>query len=165
MHGNIHTLKFQYTALKTRKYDKLKTTETDKGNYLSNDKRVLVVPPLHKCRIFYFSVEPKKLITKVLNLLRQCGIFFHLLFILIIFIKGASWPWSYGSWIYNYLCNQCLSPLMLRVRISIRARCTTLCDKVCHWLATGLWFSPGTPVSSSNKTDRNDITEILLKVA
>jgi len=26
--------------------------------YLSNDKRVLVVPPLHKCRIFYFSVEP-----------------------------------------------------------------------------------------------------------
>jgi len=19
--------------------------------------------------------------------------------------------WSYGSWIYNYLCNQCLSPL------------------------------------------------------
>jgi len=25
--------------------------------------------------------------------------------------KGPSWPWSYGSWIYNYLCNQCLSPL------------------------------------------------------
>ena len=22
-----------------------------------------------------------------------------------------SWTWSYGSWIYNYLCNQCLSPL------------------------------------------------------
>jgi hypothetical protein len=35
------------------------------------------------------------------------------------------WPWSYGSGIYNYLCNQCLSPLMW-VRISIRARCTTL---------------------------------------
>ena len=30
---------------------------------------------------------------------------------------------------------------------------------------TGQWFSPGTPVSSTNKTDRNDITEILLKVA
>jgi hypothetical protein len=41
MHGNIHTLKFQYTALETRKYDKLKTNETDKGNYLSNDKRVI----------------------------------------------------------------------------------------------------------------------------
>jgi hypothetical protein len=30
---------------------------------------------------------------------------------------------------------------------------------------TGLWFSPGTPVSSTNKTDLHDITEILLKVA
>jgi hypothetical protein len=33
------------------------------------------------------------------------------------------------------------------------------------WLTTGWWFSPGTPVSSTNKTDRHDITEILLKVA
>jgi hypothetical protein len=78
---------------------------------------------------------------------------------------GPSWPWSYGSWIYNYLCSQCLSPLMLRVRISIRARCTTLCDKVCQWLATDQWFSLGAPVSSTNKIDRHDITEILLKVA
>jgi hypothetical protein len=39
-----------------------------------------------------------------------------------------------GSWIYNCLCNQCLSPLMLSVRILIRASCTTLCDKVCQWL-------------------------------
>jgi hypothetical protein len=39
---------------------------------------------------------------------------------------------------------------------------TTLCDKVCQWLATGRWFSPGTPVSSTNKIDRHDITEILL---
>jgi hypothetical protein len=28
---------------------------------------------------------------------------------------------------------------------------TTLCDKVCQWLAAGHWFSP---VSSTNKTDR-----------
>ena len=27
------------------------------------------------------------------------------------------------------------------------------------------WFSPGTPVFSTNKTGRQDITEILLKVA
>jgi hypothetical protein len=27
------------------------------------------------------------------------------------------------------------------------------------------WLSQGTPVSSTNKTDRHDITEILLKVA
>jgi hypothetical protein len=31
-------------------------------------------------------------------------------------------------------------------------------------LATGQWFSPGPAVSSTNKTDRHDITEILLKV-
>jgi hypothetical protein len=137
-----------------------------------------------------------------------------------------SWSWSYGSWIYNYLCNQCLSPLILWVRISTRARCITSCDKVCQWLATGrvlrrvtilicfmldircvllsgpvngwlvshifpnmdfqnvIWFNTtmkipitrkmclsvtcnrsGPPVSSANKTDRHDITEMLLKVA
>ena len=40
-----------------------------------------------------------------------------------------------------------------------------LCDKVCQSLATDRWFSPGTLVSSTNKTNRHDITEILLKVA
>ena len=80
-------------------------------------------------------------------------------------VKGWSWSWYYCSWIYNYLCNQYISPLMLWVRISITARCTTLCDKVFQWLATGWWFTPGTPVSSTNNTDRHDITEILLKGA
>ena len=61
----------------------------------------------------------------------------------------------YNLIIPNCLCNQYLSPLMW-VRISIRARCITLCDKVCQWLP---------PVSSTNKTDRHDIAEILLKVA
>ena len=58
---------------------------------------------------------------------------------------GPSLSWSYLSWIYNYLYKQCLSPLKL-------------------WLVTNLWFSPCTLVSSTNKTDRHDITEILLKV-
>ena len=35
---------------------------------------------------------------------------------------------------------------------------------VYQWLATGRWFFTGTPFSSTNKTDRHDITEILLKV-
>ena len=54
----------------------------------------------------------------------------------------------------------------LWVRIPLRkgALDTTFCDKVYQWLATGQWFSPGTPVSSINKTDRHDIAEILLKV-
>ena len=42
---------------------------------------------------------------------------------------------------------------------------TTLCDKVCYLLAAGRWFSPGIPVSSTNKTDSHDITKLLLKVA
>jgi hypothetical protein len=32
-------------------------------------------------------------------------------------------------------------------------------------LARGRWFSPGTPASSTTKTGRHDIAEILLKVA
>ena len=81
--------------------------------------------------------------------------------------RRTSWLWSYGSWIYKYLYNQCLSPLTLWVRISLM-QCvldTTLCDKVCQWLTAGRLFSPGTPVSSTNKTDCHDKTEILLKVA
>jgi hypothetical protein len=35
---------------------------------------------------------------------------------------------------------------------------TALCYKVCQW------FSPGTLISSTNKSDRHDISEILLKV-
>jgi hypothetical protein len=29
------------------------------------------------------------------------------------------WSWSYGSWIYYYICNQFLSPLTLWVRIPL----------------------------------------------
>jgi hypothetical protein len=32
-------------------------------------------------------------------------------------------------------------------------------------LAHGRWFSPGTPASSTTKTGRHDIAEILFKVA
>jgi len=42
---------------------------------------------------------------------------------------------------------------------------TTLCDQACQWLATGRWFSRGTAVCSTNKTDSHDIAEILLKVS
>jgi hypothetical protein len=34
-----------------------------------------------------------------------------------------------------------------------------------QFLADGQWFSPGTPASSTTKTGRHDIAEILLKVA
>ena len=55
------------------------------------------------------------------------------------YIKLVEGSWSYGNWIYNYLCNQCLSPLTLRVRTPLRRGIldTTLCDKVCQWLVIG----------------------------
>jgi len=37
-------------------------------------------------------------------------------------------------------------------------------DKVYQLLAHGRWFSTGTPASSTTKTGRHDIAEILLKV-
>ena len=53
---------------------------------------------------------------------------------------------------------------MHSVRIPLRrgVLVTTLCDKVCQWLAAGRWFSPGTPVSPPIKLTA---TEILLKGA
>jgi hypothetical protein len=53
---------------------------------------------------------------------------------------------------------RCLSPLILCICIPRMEKCTTLCGIVCQW------FSLGTLVSSANKTDCHDITEILLKV-
>jgi hypothetical protein len=46
--------------------------------------------------------------------------------------------------------------------------CTQLavvCDKVYQLLAHGRWFSPDAPASSTTKTGRHDIAEILLEVA
>jgi hypothetical protein len=45
------------------------------------------------------------------------------------------------------------------------ARLAAASDKVYELLAHGRWFSPGTPTSSTTKTGRHDIGEILLKVA
>ena len=63
--------------------------------------------------------------------------------------KGPSWSWSYGSLMYSYLSN--LVPITTNA-VSLSVTC-------------GRWVVySGTPISFSNKTDRYDITEILLKV-
>jgi hypothetical protein len=36
-------------------------------------------------------------------------------------------------------------------------------NKVCQWFAAGQWFSPGTPVSSTNKTYCHDIIENIVE--
>jgi hypothetical protein len=70
--------------------------------------------------------------------------------------QGPSRPWSYGSWIYNYI----MQPVPTTTNV---VSSNLYQDKV--WLATGQWFSPGPLVSSTNKTDCHNIAEILLKVA
>ena len=67
---------------------------------------------------------------------------------------------SYRRWIYTYICNQSLSPLMLWVRIPLMASCTQY---------NIMWYSllvtcGRSVVFSTNKTDRHDIAEIFLKV-
>ena len=55
----------------------------------------------------------------------------------------------------------------VRTRLcKLQKGCTRLAgDKVYQLLAHGGWFSPGTRASSTTKTGRHDISEILLKVA
>jgi hypothetical protein len=51
--------------------------------------------------------------------------------------------------------------------VSYKKGCTRLAaasDKVYQLLAHGRWFSLGTPASSTTKTGRHEIAEILLKV-
>jgi hypothetical protein len=52
--------------------------------------------------------------------------------------------------------------------VNYKKGCTCLAaasHEVYQLLAHGRWFSPGTPASSTTKTGRHDIAEILLKVA
>ena len=109
--------------------------------------------PPHFLTFFLFSIK-KHL---------YCFIYFSAFYRVRVHIH-TTWSWAYGCWIYNYLCNQRLSPLKLWIQIPLMVRCTRyniMWYKVCQWLATGRLFSPDTPVSSTNNTDLNDITEIL----
>ena len=76
------------------------------------------------------------------------------------------------SWVVG-LHNNSYKPITntawVRARIyKLQKGCTRLAtasDKVYQFLAHGQWFSPDTPASSTTKTGRHDIAEILLKVA
>jgi hypothetical protein len=113
--------------------------------------------------ITFISLKTRRL--KYKSAKRSCMLL--LCYILIILYLRASWSWSYGSWIYNYQCNQCLSQLTLWVWNPFRWDMldTTSCDKVCQLLEAGRWFPPIIPFSSTNNTDHQYIAEILLKVA
>ena len=73
---------------------------------------------------------------------------------------GPSWSWSYGSWIFNYMCKQFLLLLTSWVRISLMERCTRY---NIIWLSLTVTCDRSV-VFSINKADRDDTTDILLKV-
>jgi hypothetical protein len=104
------------------------------------------------------------------------------------------WSWSYCSWIYNYMCNQCLLPLQLWILFPLMLRSTRYnimiklvsdfrqVDGFLHqlnWQSRYNWNTVNNTITTTpfmvrstrynsmwyNKTDGNDITEIMLKVA
>ena len=100
-------------------------------------------------------------------LIETCVNFYHYFSIgcLFIIIVEPGWLNELGRWIYKPITNTaCVRPRLCE----LQKGCTRLAaasDKVYQLLAQGRWFSPGTPASCTTKTTRNDIAEILLKVA
>jgi hypothetical protein len=69
----------------------------------------------------FFSWLPVKYIPHIMMIIQS------------LVVEGPSWSWSYCSWIYNYLCNQCLSSLTwVWTPLRWGVLNTTLCDKVCQ---------------------------------
>jgi hypothetical protein len=68
------------------------------------------------------------------------------------------------QYVFFYQCHCVVCPdLQL-----LKKGCTRLAaasDKVYQLLAHGLWFYPGIPASSTAKSGRHDIAEILLKLS
>ena len=69
----------------------------------------------------------------------------------------------------NNSCKPITNTAWIRARLfKLQKGCTRFAvasEKVYQLLAHDRWFSPGTPASSTAKTDRHDTAEILLKVA
>jgi hypothetical protein len=84
---------------------------------------------------------------------------------------NTGWVWGYRGrdrMVVGFITTYAISFYHYkRCDIPFMSRCTryNIIDKVCQWLSTGWWFSMASPVSSTNKTDRQDMNGILLKVA
>jgi hypothetical protein len=88
---------------------------------------------------------------------------------LLLRFTGPGWLNELDRWIWQ-LIQAYHQYAWVRARLcKLQKGCTRLAAasyKVYHdLLVHGRWFSPGTPASSTTKTGRHDIAEILLKVA
>ena len=85
-------------------------------------------------------------------------------------MKGPGWLNELGRWMI-LTAHTSISPIWRGFApsfVNYKKGCTRLAaasDKDYQLLAHGRWFSQGTPASSTTKTGRHDIAEILLKVA
>ena len=110
--------------------------------YVFNWKRYCfckIIPNLHvnglfnaNCKVYPHENQPTYTVMKKLNsklifcnqrtVLKFCSL--HNIYI-------NNNLFSYGSWIYNYLCNQCLTPLMLWIRtLFMRESLSVTCDRL-----------------------------------
>ena len=79
------------------------------------------------------------------------------------FFTWFSWNWKMAHLALNPYNIMLLWHVLMTVKLRQGLFDATLCDS--QRLAAGQWFSPGIPVSSTNYTDRHNITDIFLKVA
>ena len=87
-----------------------------------------------------------------------------------VFLKrGSGWLNELGSWITYNSYKPITNTAWVRARLCKLQKWVhstgSASDKAYQLLAHDRWFSPGTPASSTTKTGRHDIAEILLKVS
>ena len=153
------------------------------GSCKSNYRTITATtPPLlegghvldYLCNLYYFQdffprgVKKSRLCLSSFIYVFQIPLFFNYFLCLRNFHIPYERPsWSYVSWMQNYLCNQCLSPLSVWVRISLMVysiqhyviKFVRYLRQVGGFLRV-LRFPP--PIKL---LDCHDVTDILLKVA
>ena len=67
-------------------------------------------------------------------------------------------------YIYNIIINKGNNKIT-ELRTILQRESQNSCDTVFQWLVADWWFYSGTTISSTNKTDCHDKTEILSRVA
>ena len=100
----------------------------------------------------------------------ELSLFYIFVVLLTYLMQGGAWV---AQWVrsLDLTTHTGLSPIRRGFApgfVNYKKGCTRLAaasDQVNQLLAHGRWFSPGTPASSTTKTGRHDIAEILLKVA
>ena len=123
--------------------------------------------------LLYVDVTIRIKIIYMLNLIYLQDILLHVSEILVARVLSIFFGARLAQWVrsLDLTTHTSLSPIRRGFApsfVNYKKGCTRLAaasDKVYQLLAQGRWFSPGTPASSTTKTGRHDVAEIVLKVA